>query len=159
MIALWFVYDRHRRIPGLDIELIEDDTWFVSRDDSRRTAIVISLQLRNKTGRPVHIAKCRISGYLPRENPRPIYLDGYQKTVEIPFPAAELYYAGLDSRVDPYTTKQVWMYFESRSVHMKSILQAPMTIRDTNGKRTRIQVQIPRNMQQVLIYRELAKQW
>ena len=42
---------------------------------------------------------------------------------------------------------------------MKSILQAPMTLRNVNGKRTRFQVRIPRNMEQVLIYRQMARQW
>ncbi len=159
MIALAILYDRHRRIPGLDIEVLQDDTWFVSRDDIRRTGIVISLKLTNKSGRRVQITRCRISGYIPRENPTPIYLDGHQKTVEIPFPDHDFYYAGLECYVDPYTTKQMWMYFESRSVHMKSILQAPMTLRDANRKRTRIQIKIPRNMEQVMIYRKLAQQW
>ena len=112
IIVLWKVYDRHRQIPGLQVEVLQEDTWFVSRDDVRHTAIIISLRLTNKTGRPVRLARCRISGYAPRENPTPIYLDGHQKTVEIPFPDYPIYYAGLDYIVSPYSTQSLWMYFE-----------------------------------------------
>ena len=58
-VVLAIVYHRKRQIPGLTVENIEDDTWFINRDDNHRLAIVVSLHLTNRSGMPIRLRKCK----------------------------------------------------------------------------------------------------
>ena len=52
VVILAILYDRNRQIPGLSVEQIIEDTWFVTRDDNRKLAIFISLEFTNNDGGP-----------------------------------------------------------------------------------------------------------
>ena len=75
-VVLAIVYHRQRQIPGLTVENIEDDTWFINRDDNHRLAIVVSLHLTNKSGMPIRLRNCKLSGYSPKEPPSRVVLRG-----------------------------------------------------------------------------------
>lgn len=156
---LGFLYYKRKQIPDFFIEVIQEDTWFVTRDDDRRLAMIISLKLTNKSSKRVQIRKCKLSGYSPRENPSKIYLEGVDKTIPLDFPPYEQYYAGLEYYVVPYSEKQIWLYYESRSVTTRNMIKTPLVIKDANRKRKSVQVSIPRNMEQITIYREAATMW
>ncbi len=161
VIVICILYYRWKQIPKFEVEVLQDDTWFVNRDEKRRIAMVVSLKMTNKTGAPVHMRKCKLSGYSPKENPEPITLQGVDvdKTVPIDFPSYDPYYAGAKYLVKPYATQQIWLYYESRSVTMTNLIKAPIVIKDANHKRKSIQIRIPRNMEQITIYREAASSW
>ena len=56
-IVLVILYKKKRQIPGLTVEVIPEDTWFINRDDNHRLAIVVSLHLTNKSSAPIRIRK------------------------------------------------------------------------------------------------------
>ena len=89
--ALCIIYHHKRQIPGLTIENIEDDTWFINRDDNHRVAIVVSLRLSNKSGTPIRVRKCKLSGYSPQDPPPEMFLEGYDKTILLEYPTHDLY--------------------------------------------------------------------
>ncbi len=159
VIVLGVLYHKRKQIPNFFIEVIQEDTWFVNRDDTRRLAMIVSLKLTNKSSRRVQIRKCKLSGYSPRENPSKIYLEGADKTIPLDFPPYEQYYAGLEYYVVPYSVKQIWLYYESRSVTTINMIKTPLVIKDANRKRKAVRIPIPRNMQQITIYREAATRW
>ena len=156
---LGFLYYKRKQIPNFFIELIQEDTWFVNRDDNRRLAMVVSLKLTNKSSRRVQFLKCKLSGYSPKENPAKIYLEGIDKTIPLDFPPYEQYYAGLKYYVEPYSVKEIWLYYESRSVTTSNLIKTPLVIKDTNRKRKSVGVFIPRNTEQIAIYRDAATRW
>ena len=159
VIILGVLYNKQKQIPGCEIEVLQDDTWFVNRDDKRRIAMIVSVKLTNKAARRVQIRKCKLSGYSPKENPAPIVLQGNDKTIPLDFPPYDQYYAGIEFYVKPYSTRQMWLYYESRSVTTTNLIKAPLVIKDTNRKRKSVRVYIPRHKEQILIYHETASLW
>jgi len=159
VIVLGFLYYKRKQIPNFFIEVLQEDTWFVSRDDSRRLAMVVSLKLTNKSSKRVQFRKCKLSGYSPKEKTSKIYLEGIDKTIPLDFPSYEQYYAGLKYYVEPYSVKEIWLYYESRSVTTSNMIKTPLVIKDANRKRKSVRVSIPRNMEQIAIYREAATRW
>ncbi len=58
--------------------------------------------------------------------------------------------------INPYTKQKMWVYFESGMITMTGMLRTQLVVKDERNKRKALQVTIPRNMAQVLIYREDA---
>ena len=167
VIALLYLYYRWKQIPGLTVELIKDDTWFINRDDNNKLAIIISLHLTNKSSSPIQIHRCKLSGYTPKMPPEQMFLEGYDKTVELVLPKYDSYseIVGKSENItssyvlNPYTEQRMWVYYESGIVTLTNILRAPIVIKDLNGKRKSLQVAVPRNMEQIQLYREAAMRW
>lgn len=167
VIALAIVYYKWKQIPGISVELIKDDTWFINRDDNNRLGIVVSLHLINKSPAPIQLYKCKLSGYTPKQPPEQLYLEGYDKTIELDFPKYDSYSdivgksENLNSAyvLNPYTEQRLWLYYESGIVTLTNILRAPIVLRDLNRKRKAIQVTVPRNMEQIQLYRDAAMRW
>jgi hypothetical protein len=166
-IALAIVYNKQRQIPGLTVEVIPEGTWFINRDDNHRLAIVVSLHLINKSSAPIRIRRCKLSGYSPKPPPEKLFLQGHDTTVELTYPKYDLF-VDLDSHpyehtseyvVNPYTEQRVWVFYRSGIVTMTNMLRAPIVLRDVNRKRKAIHVAVPRNMEQIQLYREAAMRW
>ncbi|MCZ6679087.1 MAG: hypothetical protein O7E52_17780 [Candidatus Poribacteria bacterium] len=156
VIALGAIYHQKRQIPGLTAEFLPEETWFINRDDNHRLAIIVSLRLINKSGGPVRIQNCKLSGYSPKDAPPELILDGYDKTIELEYPKHDLFRPGEEYIVNPYTEQQMWVFYESSAVTMTNILHTPIILKDANRKRKSVHVTIPRNMQQITLYREAA---
>ena len=167
VVILAVLYHRWRQIPGFTVEIIKDDTWFINRDDNNKLAIVISLHLINKSGAPVKINRCKLSGYTPKSPPDQLFLEGYDKTIEIHYPKYDSFseIVGKSENVNsayvlnPYTEQRMWVYFESGIVTLTNMLRTPIVIKDANRKRKSLQVAVPRNMEQIQLYREAATRW
>ena len=158
-IAFAAIYHQKRQIANFTVEVIPEDTWFINRDDNHRLAIVVSLHLINKSGAPIRVRKCKLSGYSPKENPPGLILDGHEKTIELEHPKYDLFYAGQEYIVNPYSEQRMWAFYESRAVTLSNMLRAPIIIKDVNRKRKSVHVAIPRNTQQIQLYHETAKPW
>ncbi len=158
-IALASVYHQKRQIPKFTIEVIQNDTWFINRDDNHRLTMVVSLRAINKSGAPVRVRKCKLSGYSPKENPPKLVLDGYDKTIVLEYPKYDLFYAGQEYIVNPYTEQRMWVFYESRVVTMTNLIEAPIVIKDANRKRKSVPVSIPRHTQQITLYQEAEMRW
>ena len=158
-IALLILYKRKNAIPELVIQVIQEDTWFTTRDDNNRVGIVVSVNLSNKSTRGINIADCRLSGYSARENPGEIYLEGPEKEQKLSFPKHKHFHKGQEFYLGPYSSETLWFYYESRAVTMRNLLEAPLTIRDAAKRRKSIRVRIPRHADQIAIYREMEKMW
>ena len=159
IVAFAVVYHKKRQIVDFTAEVIEEDSWFINRDDNHRLAIVVSLHLINKSGAPVRVWKCKLSGYTPRENPPRFVLNGYDRTIELEHPKYDHFYAGQEYVVNPYSEQRMWAYYESRLVTLSNLLRAPIVIKDANRKRKSVPVAIPRNEQQIELYNEAARKW
>jgi hypothetical protein len=158
-IALVAVYHQKRQIPEFTIEAFPEETWFINRDDNHRLAIIVSLRLINRSGSPIRIQKCKLSGYSPKENPPELILDSYDKTIGLEYPKYDLFHPAQEYIVNPYTEQRMWVFYESGAVTMTNILRALIVIKDANRKRKSVHLEIPRNMQQITLYREAAMRW
>ena len=159
LIGLWIVYNQKRQIPDLTLEQIRDDSWFITRDDNHRLAIILALKLTNKSGGPIMLKNCRLSGYSPRDLSTKLVVTGHDKAFELTPPEYDQFVAGNNYVINPYTECKIWMYYESRIVTMTGMLKTQAILRDTNRKRKSIHVGIPRQEQQILIYREEAMRY
>ncbi len=166
-VALAIVYNRIKQIPGLKVEIIPEDTWFINRDDNHRLAIVVSLHLINKSSAPIRIRKCKLSGYSPKPPPEKLFLQGHDTSVELEYPKHDLFIdvGGHPAEhtseyvLNPYTEQRMWTFYHSGIVTMTNMLRAPIVLRDVNRKRKSIHVAVPRNMEQIQLYREAAMRW
>ena len=166
-VVLAIVYHKKRQIPGLTIAVIPEETWFINRDDNHRIAIVVSLNLINKSSAPIRIRSCKLSGYSPKPPPEKLVLEGHDTSVELVYPKYDLFASagGHPSEytseyvLNPYTEQHIWVFYHSGIVTMTNMLRAPIVIKDMNRKRKSIQVAVPRNMEQIQIYREAAMRW
>lgn len=166
-IALAVIYHKKRQIPGLTVEVIPEETWFINRDDNHRLAIVISLHLINKSSAPIRIRKCKLSGYSPKPPPEKLLLEGHDTSVELTYPKYDLFVdvGGHPSEhtseyvLNPYTEQRMWVFYNSGIVTMTNMLRAPIVLRDVNRKRKSLHVAVPRNMEQIQLYREAAMRW
>ena len=159
VIALLVLYNRRRGIPELEIQVAQDDTWFTTRDDNNRIGIVVSVNLTNRSTRGIYITNCRLSGYSAREGPKEIHLEGPEQKQKLDFPEYEHLYKGKEFYLGAYASEMLWFYYESRTVTMKNLLEAPLTIRDSSKRRKSTRVRIPRHADQVAMYKEMAKMW
>ena len=167
VVILAVVYHRWRQIPGLTIAVIQADTYFITRDDNNRLAIVVSLHLINKSSMPIQFRTCKLSGYSPKLPPEQLFLEGYDKTIELPYPEYDSFSESTEKSdnpkaayvLNPYTEQRMWVYYESGIVTLTNRLRAPIVLKDTNRKRKSIQVAVPRNMEQIQLYREAARRW
>ena len=166
-VILAVIYHRWRQIPGLTVQILQDDTWFINRDDNNKLAIVVSLHLINKSGAPIQLNRCKLSGYTPKTPPEQIFLEGYDKTVELTYPKYDSFSDILRQSEDvnsayvlnPYTEQRMWVYFESGIVTLTNMLRTPIVLKDVYRKRKSLQVRVPRNMEQIQLYREAATRW
>ena len=158
-IAFAAIYHQKRQIPGFTIEAIQDDTWFINRDDNHRLAIIVSLRLINKSGSPIRIRRCKLSGYSPKVGPEELILDSYDKTIGLEYPKYDFFEPGQEYIVNPYTEQQMWIFFQSGAVTMTNILRAPIIIKDGNRQRKAIQLEVRRSMEQITLYREASMRW
>ena len=156
--VIWLarMYLKKIEIPGLTVEFLKDESWFLHRDDSRRLVIVVSLELTNKSGQEARFTSIKFSGYSPRQEALPVLLEGKQTSVPAPFPEYDQYNAGADYGAAPYATQRVWLYFESGSVDLRNKMSAPLVLKTGNGRRTSVRVDLYRHPYQVQLYRE---QW
>lgn len=167
VIALAAVYHRWRQIPGLTVNLIQEDTWFINRDDNNRLSIVVSLHLINKSAAPIQFYRCKLSGYSSKPPPDQMFLEGYDKTIELTYPEYDSFseIVGKSENLNsvyvlnPYTEQRMWVYYESGIVTLRNMLRAPIVLKDLNRKRKSIQATVPRNMEQIQLYREAAMRW
>jgi len=159
VIALIFLYNRMKDISQLGVEFVQDDTWFITRDDNNRVGIFVSVNLSNKGTRGVSIVNCKLSGYSAREHPEEIHLVGPEGEQELKFTEHTHFSKEQGFYLGPYTSETLWFYYESRTVTMRNLLEAPLTIRDSDRKRKSIRVRIPRHADQIAIYKEMAKIW
>ena len=166
-IVLAIIYNKQRQIPGLTVAVIPEDTWFINRDDNHRLAIVVSLHLINKSSAPIRIQRCKLSGYSPKSPPEKLFLQGHDTTVELAYPAYDLF-VDVGSHpaehtseyiLNPYTEQRMWVFYRSGIVTMTNMLRAPIVLRDVNRKRKALQIAVPRNMEQIQLYREAAMRW
>ncbi|MDE0013331.1 MAG: hypothetical protein OXU36_19460 [Candidatus Poribacteria bacterium] len=166
-IVLAIIYNKQRQIPGLTVAVIPEDTWFINRDDNHRLAIVVSLHLINKSSAPIRIRRCKLSGYSPKSPPEKLFLQGHDTTVELAYPAYDLF-VDVGSHpaehtseyvLNPYTEQRMWVFYRSGIVTMTNMLRAPIVLRDVNRKRKALQIAVPRNMEQIQLYREAAMRW
>ena len=167
VIMLAVVYHRWKQIPGLTIEIIQDDSWFINRDDNNRLAIVVSLLMKNKSASPIQFTKCKMSGYTPKIPPEKLFLEGYDKTIELAYPKYDSF-AEIVSQsenpnsayvLNPYTEQRMWVYYESGIVTLTNMLRAPIVLKDINRKRKSLQSRVQRNIEQIQLYREAAMRW
>lgn len=160
LIALGIVYNKHKTIQGLFIEVIQEDTWFVNREDNKKIAIVVSLSLSNKTPRQIKIINCKLSGYSPKDAASKIYLQtDDDNKIWIDFPKHEQFIYGKPYVLNPYSNQKIWVYYESRAVTMSNLLEVPIFIKSSDKKRKSAQVRIPRHPQQLAIYDKAASLW
>ncbi len=160
VIGLLFLYNRRKTIHELEIQLIQEDTWFTTRDDNNRIGIIVSVNLRNRGTRGIRIVDCKLSGYSAREEPEEIRLEGPEEQKKLNFPTYKHFCKKQgEFYLGPYSSETLWFYYESRAVTMRNLLQAPLTIRDSERKRKSIRVGIPRHADQIAIYQEMAKMW
>jgi len=167
VIVLGIVYHRWRQIPGLTASIIQEDTWFINRDDNNKLAIVVSLHLINKSGAPIQFSKCKLSGYTPKPPPEQMFLEGYDKTIELTYPKYDSFSDAIGKSenlnsayvLNPYTEQRMWIYYESGIVTLKNMLRTPIVLKDKNRKKKSIQATVPRNMEQIQLYREAAMRW
>jgi len=152
IILLGYVYNRFKQIPGLEIEVIQEDTWFINRDDKNIVSIVVSLDLKNKSPQVAKFRKCKLSGYSPKENLVRLYLEAPNQNIPVDYPKYTNVYAGMEYSVSPHSSDKIWLYYESRSVTLKNMLKSPIVIKDFNRKRKSAMVRIPRHPQQIMIY-------
>jgi len=166
-VALAIVYHKKRQIPGLTVAIIPEDTWFINRDDNHRLAIVVSLHLVNKSGAPIRIRTCKLSGYSPKPPPEKLFLEGYDTTVDLEYPNYDLF-SDIGAHpaahpaeyvLNPYTEQRMWVFYPAGIVTMTNMLRAPIILKDVNRKRKSIHVAVPRNMEQIRLYREAALRW
>jgi hypothetical protein len=158
-IVLYVLYDRKKDISKLGLEAIKDDTWFITRDDNNRVGIVVSVNLSNKSTRGVSIVDCKLSGYSAREYPDEVHLSGPEEEQKLNFPEHRHFSKAKGYYLGPYTSESLWFYYESRIVTMRNLLKAPFTLRDSDKKRKTIRLDIPRQADQIEIYKEMAKMW
>ena len=167
-ITLAVVYHKKRQIQGVTVEMIPEDTWFINRDDNHRLAIVVSLHLSNKSGAPIRFRTCKLSGYSPKAPPEKLFLQGHDRSVELTYPTYDLFPAGTPGAhqgqhteyiLNPYTEQRLWVFYHSGIVTMKNMLRAPIVLKAADRKRKSIHVAIPRNMEQIQLYREAAMRW
>ena len=166
-VVLAIVYHKKRQIPGLTVEVIREATWFINRDDNHRLAIVVSLHLINKSAAPIRIRTCKLSGYSPKPPPEKLVLEGHDTSVEIAYPEYDLFAGGGGHPsehtsayvLNPYTEQRMWVFYHSGIVTMTNMLRAPIVLKDANRKRKSVQIAVPRNMEQIQLYREAAMRW
>ncbi len=160
-IGLYFLYNRKKSMPEVDVELIKDDTWFATREGKNHTGIVVSLEIRNKATYGIYLKNCRLSGYSPKDNAEPICIEDTkgENKQDLNFPQYKQFCRGVEFYIGPYTSEKMWLYYESRSVNMSNLLETSFTIIDSRKKRKSLRVAIPRQRDQIAIYREMAKMW
>ncbi len=158
LTILIVAYHRKRQIPGLTIEGIDDDTWFINRDDNHHLAIVVSLHVINRSGSPIRVQKCKLSGYSPQEPPSCLFLKGHDKTIPVEYPKHDRF-TGQEYIINPYAEQRFWVFYQSKLVTMANMLRTPVVLKDANRKRKSFQLTIPRNLQQIVLYREAAMRW
>jgi len=152
----WLVklYLRKIEIPGLEVAVVPEDTWFVHRDDNHRLAAVVTLRLTNKSGQEIRLKSARFSGYAPKEHVTPILLEGKASSHPLAFPKGEHYYSGKELGIAPFTTSTIWLYYDSGSVDLRNRVSAPLVLRDARGKRTSVRVEITRHPYQLQLYQQ-----
>lgn len=161
IIGLFYLYNRRRAMPELEVTLIGNDTWFVNRDDNKRVGIVVSIGLRNKSTSGIYIKDCKLSGYSPRENPGEISIDDFEgkQKIKLNLPIHKHYYKGQDFYIGPYASENLWFYYESRSMTMSNLIETPLCIKDSRKKRKSIRVSIPRHAYQIAVYEQMSRIW
>ena len=158
-IGLLVWYNRKKDISKLEVQLVPDDTWFITRDDNNRVGIVVSVNLRNRSARGVKVVNGKLSGYSAREYPEDVDLVGPEGEQKLNYPEHTHFSAEEGFYLGPASSETLWFYYESRTVTMRNVLEAPLIIRDSEKKRKTIRVRIPRQADQIAIYREMAKMW
>ena len=96
-----------------------------------------------------------------------MFLEGYDKTIELTYPDYDSFseIVGKSENLNsvyvlnPYAEQRMWVYYESGIVTLRNMLRAPIVLKDLNRKRKSIQATVPRNMEQIQLYREATMRW
>lgn len=160
-IGLYILYNRKRAMPELEMQLIKEDTWFATRDDNRRTAIVVSVEITNKATYGLYITNCKLSGYSPKGHPEEICLDDLkgENRLKLALPQHKHFCKGQDFYIGPYSSEKLWFYYESRAMTMSNLLETSISLRDSRNKRKSMRINIIRHSDQIAQYQEMAKMW
>ena len=103
----------------------------------------------------------------PNHRLKKLFLQGHDTSVELEYPKHDLF-VDVDAHpsehtseyvLNPYTEQRMWTFYHSGIVTMTNMLRAPIVLRDMNRKRKSIQIAVPRNMEQIQLYREAAMRW
>jgi len=157
VISLLIMYNRKKSIPELTIQIIPNDTWFVTRDDNNRVGIVVSVSLNNKSPRGIRVTDCRLSGYKAKQDPPQIILKDPEKKLD--FPDYKHFYKGQEFYLGPFSTESLWFYYESRMITMNNLLETPLIIKDSDKRRKMLRLRIPRHADQMAVYAEMSRMW
>jgi hypothetical protein len=160
-IGLYILYNRTKAIPELEMLLIKEGTWFATREDTRRTGIIVSVELTNKSTSGLHIINSKLSGYSAREHPEAICMDDLkgENKHKLDLPEYKHFCKGQEFYLGPYNTDKIWFYYESRSMTMANVLETSVSVIDSRKKRKSIRIIIPRHSSQIALYQEMAKMW
>lgn len=160
-IGLYILYNRKKAMPELEMRLIKEDTWFATRDDNRRTAIVVSVEITNKATYGLCITNCKLSGYSPKGHPEEICLDDLkgENKLKLTLPQHKHFCKGQDFYIGPYSSEKLWFYYESRAMTMANLLETTISLRDSRNKRKSMRINIIRHADQIAQYQEMAKMW
>ncbi|MGB9596683.1 MAG: hypothetical protein ACPL7B_10425 [Candidatus Poribacteria bacterium] len=160
-IGLYILYNRKKAMPELEMQLIKEDTWFATRDDNRRTAIIVSVEITNKATYGLYITNCKLSGYSPKEHPEEICLDDLkgENKLKLNLPQYKHFCKGQDFYIGPYSSEKLWFYYESRAMTMANLLETSISLRDSRNKRKSMRINIIRHSNQIAQYQEMANMW
>lgn len=158
-IGLYILYNRKKSMPEISLEVIQDDTWFTTRDDNNRVGIVVSVKISNKATRGVYITDCKLSGYSAKESPMEIVLRDTENEKKLDFPTHKNFCKGKQFYLGPYSSESLWFYYESRMITMRNVLETPLTIKDSEKRRKSLRLMIPRHEDQRAIYEEMSRMW
>jgi hypothetical protein len=160
-IGLYILYNRKKTMAELDMQLIKEDTWFATRDDNRRTAIIVSVEIKNKATYGLYITNCKLSGYSPKGHPEEICLDDLkgENKLKLNLPQHKHFCRGKDFYIGPYSSDKLWFYYESKSMTMANLLETSISLRDSRNKRKSIRINIIRHTDQLAQYQEMEKMW
>ncbi len=160
-IGLYILYNRKKAMSELEMQLIKEDTWFATRDDNRRTAIIVSIEITNRATYGLHITNCKLSGYSPRSRPEEICLDDLKggSKLKLNLPQYTHFCRGQEFYIGPYSSEKLWFYYESRAMTMSNLLETSISLRDSRNKRKSMRINIPRHSDQLAQYQEMAKMW
>jgi len=160
-IGLYILYNRKKAIPELEMQLIKEGTWFATREDNKRTGIIVSVEIRNKSTSGLYITNSKLSGYSAKEHPEEINMDDLkgEKKHKLDLPEYKHFCRGQDFYLGPYNSDKIWFYFESRSMTMANVLETSVSVIDSRKKRKSIRIMIPRHSSQIALYQEMAKMW
>ena len=104
----------------------------------------------------------------PKPPPEKLLLQGHDASIELEYPKHDLF-VDVDGHpsehtseyvLNPYTEQRMWGFLSFRHCYNdKYASPHSIVLRDANRKRKSIHIAVPRNMEQIQLYREAAMRW